>query len=242
MNTDLIGHWEKVVGYQNIASAFLYEENGDILPATSYTITPTQLQQLLGTKNLINIRITMGCSTDNLSTIRNTPIFTPIIGGIGSNREEQHFEMSFNRNGIGGLNVIAFIGSILSLAGPSQKITLLEAQGYVNSWSGKMESSDRDMKGIFKDQSGEDQKLRDYTFDDVDTMSIKDFFNNAEEPSFSFHLGLETHSVEEDNPFMFRTVLHISKKGEGGTKEHEFYQLSSPCPPNCGNIYRNKQC
>jgi len=248
MNADLMNkrmeNWRAVVGYQNIANAFLYKNpdpNKSPLAATSYTIDASQLAELLEPDNLINIRITMGCTKKDLTNIEDTPIFTPIIGGIGNNREEQHFEMSFNRNGNGGLNWIGFIGGILSFAGPTKKIKLQEAQRYVNSWSGKMKPSDRDMNGIFKDQSGENQKLRDYTFDNVDTMSIKKFLKDAEEASLSFHLGLETLSVKEDNPFMFRTVLHISKKGEEeGTKNHEFYQLSSPCPPNCGTVLRKK--
>ncbi len=223
MNADLnrlVENWKEVVDKPEVARAFVYKNSqGDTLPAKSYTIDSSQVVQLLGTEKLINIRIIMGCNKKDLTVIRETPIFTPIIGGIGSGGEEQYFAMSFDFNS----NIIGF----------DDPIPVGKAKDYVSDWSEYLKLNKMD--GVFKIPKGEKfQTLEHYTFHDVDTRLIKDFSNQGEGVSLFFHLGLEP-SPTKKYPFKFRTVLKVSKE-VGGSKQNKFYQLSSPCPPNCDRI------
>jgi len=224
----LIENWKAVVDDPNLANAFLYknpDSKNPPLRAISYTIKSSQVKKLLKMKYLTNIRITMGCSTKTLTTDIDgtTPIFTPIISGIGRDGAERHYEMRFYP-GDDKINGIA-------------PITLEVAANYVENWLQHLNL--KNMAGAFKVQKkGAFEKLEYYTFDDEDIKLIKDLCKGRRDVSIFLHLGLEPFPTEK-SPFKFRTVLEVSK-GTLGKKDEErtFYQLSSPCPHHCGGIIR----
>ena len=222
MNSELkklIENWETVVKKKEIANAFMYKDSDGVkLLAKKYKIDWTTMKEIVRIENLVNIRITMGCKVNDLTAaIGNTPTFAPIISGIGTTGEKKHFEMSFypNKNGI--------------------EITPAEKTKYVKNWSEKLYSTDNNkMDRVFITKNCE--TLKYYTFDDDDTIAIKNFCEERKDFFLFLHLGLEP-SPPNENPFKFRTVLEIGTKDEISEAErYKFYQLSSPCPPNCGRI------
>jgi len=225
MNSDLnrlVENWKEVVDKPEVASAFMYrvELGQDPIEAITYKIDWAKSKEIVRIENLINIRITMGCNTDALTPIGVNPIFAPIISGIGSAGEKKHFEMNFDSD---------------SSEGIRGRIPPGVAATYVEDWSENLNSSNvNKMDGVFIIPNGE--ILKYYTFDDEDTISIKDFSKERKDYSLFLHLGLEP-SPTDDNPFKFRTVLEVRTEDPIPDNEKSiFYQLSSPCPPNCGRI------
>lgn len=219
----LIGNWKNILKSPDFGKLFKVRNSlGSLNIVQSFVLKNPELEDLLSIDGLKKICIIMGCNQVSVGEIKDIPIFTPIICGILRNGNKVCFKMDFYPD-VGGIHYI--------------EIGRPRAIEYVQEWQHTVVQNK--FNEVFESTSN--GVLKYYTFNATDTGKIKTFYHGRDTPPILyFHLGLDSNpDPKEDNPFKFRTVLEIQEIYQPGVvdnPESEFYQLSSPCPHNCGYL------
>lgn len=207
----------------------------------SFKINSEILSKLLAVEDLEVFRVLFTCKQGNPK--ENEPVFQPIISSghlkIGNEDDASHYlnnghlmepvDESYE-------DLIDRIDEIIKKKekelGAQAVISPKAARRYIVNWKEKKIGI---KKAVYNKKYG---RLKHYVFDSRDTIKILRYYSENPNIELYIHLGIETsedyNNVKNPYPQYFIRVV-IELQGTETVAESEFFERSSPCPPNCKN-------